>query len=108
MVMSVTLTVGGNVYQLVPITFIGKPAHQAVGELLAIIEQSHPLGLSPESMLEVSQAPNDLRFLVTPVCEWHDQVVVSLRQCRSVPAKRFPTLDIGFDHTVVHLRCVLL
>jgi hypothetical protein len=66
------------------------------------LRQPHALGPALEPMLEVGDAPADLRDAVTPVRERHDDVVVDLRHGRSVTAEALLAVRIGVENHAIN------
>src|SRR5262249_53429433 len=77
-------------------------------EIDSRLGQPHPFRLSSKPMLKVSEAPLDLGLLVPPSCQRQNQMIVSLRDGRSVSSKRLRTFGIGLHDRSIDVPCILL
>ena len=69
--------------------------------------QPHALGLAAEAVLEVGDAPADLRERVAPAGQRHDDVVVDLRHGRAVAAVALAAAAFAVQNHAIGARRVL-
>ena len=69
--------------------------------------QPQPFGIAVEAVLEIANAPQDLRVLMAGTGQRQDDVVVRLRQRRSVAGEQLQALAVGFQNALVGAGRVL-
>ena len=63
--------------------------------------QPQPFGIAVEAVLEIANAPENLRVLMARAGQRQDEVVVGLRQRRSVAGEQLHALAVGFQDALV-------